>query len=200
MNTSILNAGWVGLTRQKPTIKASVVKLTQQSTAPIPASIPASIPAPQLSLEPLTSAHAQKLLQLMSPIICRGLGIGYIDTLAKAKNFIAGVGSDQKNRLAITHHQYGFIGGLGYRIYAAHDSKSNAMLSYWLGEQWQGQGYAYNALTLLFKQLKAQGVECFKAQVYGFNLPSQKLLKKLGFCCQQDSGGDMACLDFQRSE
>lgn len=88
----------------------------------------------------------------MNPTICRGLAIDLIDTLAKAEDFIAGIGSDQKFRLAIIHHKHGFIGALGYRIYTTPPNKLTAMFSYWLGEQWQGNGYAYNALTLLFKK------------------------------------------------
>ena len=54
-------------------------------------------------------------------------------------------------------------------------------LSYYLDKNYQGQGYMYEALKLIIKELFEQGIEVISARVFVDNTASKKLLIKLGF-------------------
>lgn len=54
-------------------------------------------------------------------------------------------------------------------------------LSYYLDERFQGQGYMYEALELVIKELFKQGIDVISARVFVDNVASKKLLIKLGF-------------------
>lgn len=54
-------------------------------------------------------------------------------------------------------------------------------LSYYLDENYQGQGYMYEALKLVIKELFDQGIEVVSARTFASNTASKELLIKLGF-------------------
>ena len=54
-------------------------------------------------------------------------------------------------------------------------------ISYYLDESFQSQGYMYEALELLIKELFKQGIEVISARVFADNVASKRLLIKLGF-------------------
>ena len=54
-------------------------------------------------------------------------------------------------------------------------------VGYGLTPAYQKQGYAKEVLTCLFEKLKSAGTERISANIREQNLPSQKLVKKLGF-------------------
>lgn len=54
-------------------------------------------------------------------------------------------------------------------------------LSYYLDENYQGQGYMYEVLKLVIKELFDQGIEVVSARTFASNTASKELLIKLGF-------------------
>jgi RimJ/RimL family protein N-acetyltransferase len=136
-------------------------------------------------LKPLSQDDASAVLNLITVEICRDLAIDPIETLTQAKDFINGVTSMQKWRFAICHHEHGLVGGLSFTVFADDQGRTTATFSYWLGEDHRRRGYAYKALLQLLYAFFQQGVTHFVAQVYPYNIGSQKLLYKLGFSCDQ---------------
>ena len=57
-------------------------------------------------------------------------------------------------------------------------------LSYYLNENYARQGYMYEALTLVVKELFELGCDILSARVFVGNDASKKLLEKLGFVCE----------------
>lgn len=137
----------------------------------------------ELYLMPVVPEMAQTLLPLMSTKICKGLAIDPIKTVNDMRRFISGTYSLQKWRFFIMHGTLGVIGGISFGLIGDKESKMTALLSYWVAEDYQGNGYGFVALSLLMEALKNQGVTHYLAQVYPYNIASQNILKKCGFVC-----------------
>ncbi len=81
--------------------------------------------------------------------------------------------------LAIIHREWGFVGCCHLVMH-----EGTGFLYYWLGKDFRGKGFAFRANRLLL----SAAVDCFGlracyAKVFEHNLPSRKLLEKLGFEC-----------------
>lgn len=134
-----------------------------------------------------TIEHAAMVLELLTPRICRDLAMSDVDSIEKARDFINGVNSDQNWRMLISHYDHGVIGGLSFTLIEGQggeiDGQMTAMFSYWLGEAYRRKGYAVAAVRILLDTFKKNGVRHFLAQVYPYNIGSQKVLEKFNFRC-----------------
>ena len=157
-----------------------------------------------ISLKSVSGEDAPRVLALLTPDISTPLAISPVTNLAQARQFLLGEGTTHKERYGVWHSQAGLIGTLGYGLREGQVEPS-AEISYWLGTAWQGQGYGREALKLLIKHLNKRGVYRYSAQVYGFNIPSQRILQKLGFHCSGANAGvgrneNMLVLNFCRTD
>ena len=74
----------------------------------------------------------------------------------------------------------GVIGLCGWNMHDRH-----AEISFYMGDKTQrGKGYMKNALAMLIDWGFQQGLHRIWAEVYDFNIPSVKLLEKLGFAAE----------------
>lgn len=82
-----------------------------------------------------------------------------------------------RHLFAVMHTDYGFIGSVSMQVF-----DGVGFFYYWLGVDFQGQGYGPAAVNLLL-QLSQQhlGMRCCYAKVYEYNLVSNKAISKLGF-------------------
>lgn len=134
-----------------------------------------------IQLRRIQLSDAPIVKQLMTTDICQTLSISPITTITEAQDFILGKHSNQNIRLGITHKKHGLIGGISYCTQKVNLSQPIILFSYWLGQAYQRKGYTCNALNQLFDQLESKGLTQFIAKVYPSNVPSQNLLRKLGF-------------------
>jgi RimJ/RimL family protein N-acetyltransferase len=134
-----------------------------------------------IELEPLQHFHANKILQLMDQDICRYLGREPCQNLSQAIQYVYDYGSTQPVRFAITHRAFGLIGVISFGI--LNGTQLDAVIGYWIGKQYQNQGYAKQALKLLLIKLKKINVRRVSAEIYPGNLSSEYLLESVGFIC-----------------
>ncbi|WP_298769925.1 GNAT family N-acetyltransferase [uncultured Shewanella sp.] len=139
--------------------------------------------AKEIDLIPAEPTMAKKVLPLMTDVICQRLAIKPIETVKDMACFIQGTYSLQKWRFFILNRSLGIVGGISFGLVGEEKESITALLSYWIGKEYQGQGFATQALSHLMAALKKQQVNHFLAQVYPDNLASQKVLMKLGFTC-----------------
>lgn len=137
--------------------------------------------AKKLVLLPLTALHGNAILALLTEQICLPYAASIPTTLAQAHAFIERQGGNPTQRFAIEHASAGLIGTISYRLATQHSQGESAIISYWIATQQQRQGYAQQALRLLIKHLKQRAIFHLQADVYGSNVASQVLLKKMGF-------------------
>ncbi|WDE01675.1 GNAT family N-acetyltransferase [Thalassomonas actiniarum] len=78
---------------------------------------------------------------------------------------------------AVMHIEWGFIGSVSLEVY-----QGVGFFYYWLGADFQGQGYGPKAVArLLALAQRYFAQDCCYAKVYHHNVPSQKAMAKLGF-------------------
>lgn len=82
-----------------------------------------------------------------------------------------------RHLFAVMHNDYGFIGSVSLQVF-----DGVGFFYYWLGTDFQGQGFGPIAVNLLL-QLGQQhlGMSCCYAKVFEYNLVSDKAISKLGF-------------------
>lgn len=82
-----------------------------------------------------------------------------------------------RHLFAVMHTDYGFIGSVSLQVF-----DGVGFFYYWLGADFQGQGFGPIAVNLLL-QLGQQhlGMSCCYAKVFEYNLISNKAISKLGF-------------------
>lgn len=82
-----------------------------------------------------------------------------------------------RHLFAVMHTDYGFIGSVSLQVF-----DGVGFFYYWLGADFQGQGFGPIAVNLLL-QLGQQhlGMCCCYAKVFEYNLVSNKAISKLGF-------------------
>ncbi len=82
-----------------------------------------------------------------------------------------------RHLFAVNHVEWGLIGSVSLEV-----REGVGFFYYWLGEDFQGQGFGPKAVTLLLKMgtetLAMNG--CY-AKVYDYNIPSHKALQAIGF-------------------
>ncbi|MDE1462182.1 GNAT family N-acetyltransferase [Spartinivicinus poritis] len=134
---------------------------------------------PWLFLQLMVVEDATRVKTLMTDMICNHLGVKPIYSVADAKDFISRKGFAAKKRIAICHSRYGLMGGIGYSI--EQSPNLHAVVSFWLGDGFQGKGYGSKALLLLCNRLQRLVLTHFMAQAYAYNIASQRALCKAGF-------------------
>lgn len=75
------------------------------------------------------------------------------------------------------------IGDVAFRI---HDAGDRATIGYTVDPAHQGHGYATEAVSALLAWLAQRGVTTVDAEPLGDNLPSRRLLERLGFAVVAD--------------
>lgn len=86
----------------------------------------------------------------------------------------------RSDHMFIVMHNNTAIGVIGLCGWNMHDR--HAEISFYVGDtENRGKGYMISALTLLIDWGFRQGLHRIWAEVYAFNIPSVKLLEKLGF-------------------
>jgi ribosomal-protein-alanine N-acetyltransferase len=150
---------------------------------------------PRLALVPLQACHAERLAQLGDdPVIyANTANIPSPYTLAIAHEWIAGRAEEfaqgRNLTLAITLQGSGELVGVGTLILSPRHRR--AMLGYWVGAPYRGNGYALEAMQRLIEfgfndlQLHRIGGQCFKR-----NLASAKVLESLGLRYEGCLAGD----------
>lgn len=83
----------------------------------------------------------------------------------------------ERHLFAVMHTDYGFIGSVSLQVF-----DGVGFFYYWLGTDFQGQGFGPVAVDLLLKHGQQQlGISCCYAKVFEYNLVSDKAISKLGF-------------------
>ncbi|SFD48925.1 GNAT family N-acetyltransferase [Pseudoalteromonas denitrificans] len=139
----------------------------------------------KLQLKPLKSTCPEKTLSLLTADICKKLAINNVSNLEQANSFIQGINTSHTTRFAIFHPENGFVGCICFGI-TQEVSERYANISYFIGEQYQQQGFASQALDLLFEELRKLNITYVTAQVYRYNIGSKRLLIKAGFYLLKD--------------
>ncbi|NEP33137.1 GNAT family N-acetyltransferase [Moorena sp. SIO3B2] len=82
-----------------------------------------------------------------------------------------------KYQFAVNHKYWGFIGSVGLEI-----SQRIGFFYYWLGTDFQGKGYAPQAVTIMLDWASRYlGLRCCFAKAYKHNIRSKKAMEKIGF-------------------
>ncbi len=90
---------------------------------------------------------------------------------------------ERKDHMFMVIHKNCAIGVVGLCDWNMHDR--HAEISFYVGDtENRGKGYMVNALSLLINWGFNQGLHRIWAEVFAFNIPSIKLLEKLGFAVE----------------
>ncbi|MFC4656180.1 GNAT family N-acetyltransferase [Rheinheimera marina] len=85
----------------------------------------------------------------------------------------------ERSRLlfAVIHKDFGLIGSVSLQLF-----HGVGFFYYWLGKDFQGQGFGPVAVDLLLQLgQRYLGMHCCFAKVFSFNLPSKKAILRIGF-------------------
>lgn len=161
---------------QCQTIMGTQVLQPPATTPPNPKALYATLLGPH---------HAQALYRLQrDPELAELAGVECLRSSEHARGWIQQEQSEHKHALAILHPEFGLIG------IAALESPSQAMqpggsrsgrFYYWIGEEYQWQGYGTQAMRLLHQLAAKNGVLHIFSTVDKANVASQRALAKLGY-------------------
>jgi len=132
-----------------------------------------------VSLTPLQFHHvADFIWQYADPAISRLCNLPVFPSAEHWLTWLYLCQQEPARRLfAVMHAEYGFIGSVSLQVF-----DGIGFFYYWLGADFQGQGYGPAAVDVLM-QLGRQylGMQCCYAKVFDYNLVSNKAISKLGF-------------------
>jgi GNAT superfamily N-acetyltransferase len=115
--------------------------------------------------------------RLSSPVVARMARIEQSNSVAEARRWIKReIKARNKTTLAILHPHYGLIGSV-----ALERAGEAAWFYYWIGAEFQNQGYGSQALELLCQFARQNGVSWLYSPVYNNNHRSLRVLRKAGF-------------------
>lgn len=138
-----------------------------------------------LCLQPIASYHAAEILiQLRDPSIANMVQLPELNSQETTELWIADCSKEAEGdkpcrniTLAIIHPQFGFIGSV-----ALHCVAGSAFFYFWIGTDYQGQGFAGRAASLLVKAAKKRlHIKRFFTTVYQHNYRSLKVLTEIGW-------------------
>ncbi len=132
-----------------------------------------------LRLEPLAEHHLLEFKwQYIDPSIASLCNLPDFETDQQWLNWLAQQQAlNDQFTFAVMHDEWGFIGVVSLVI-----EYQCGFFYYWLGKDFQGQGYGPAAINLLLEWgVQHYAIDCCYAKVYQHNLPSQKALEKMGF-------------------
>lgn len=152
-------------------------------TLQLPATTPANPKALFASL--LGPHHALALYRLQrDPELAQLAGVECLRSTEHAREWIQQEQSDRKHVLAILHPDFGLIGVAALecppQALAPGGSRSGRFY-YWIGEEYQWQGYGTQAMRLLHQLASKIGVLHIFSTVDKTNIASQRALAKLGY-------------------
>ena len=178
---------------QAPTIREQLTELRAwqaqcqtilgAQTLQLPATTPTNPKALFASL--LGPHHALALYRLQrDPVLAQLAGVECLRSSEHARAWIQQEQSDQKHVLAILHPEFGLIGIAALECPSqalAPGSSRSGRFYYWIGEEFQWQGYGTQAMRLLHQLASKIGVLHIFSTVDKTNIASQRALAKLGY-------------------
>jgi RimJ/RimL family protein N-acetyltransferase len=132
-----------------------------------------------ISLSPLEEQHISSFSWVYhDPKIAQLCHLPTFEDDQKWFNWLVGNQSDlNKVLFAVNHRQWGFIGSVFLAVH-----QGVGFFYYWLGQDFQGQGFGPQAVNLLLQLGKAHmGMTCCYAKAYKENISSHHAMKKIGF-------------------
>lgn len=131
-----------------------------------------------LMLEPISESHAEACFhQYRDSQIAMMTRLPELPDLAAVSTWIAGRRSEAgRIEYALIHEAFGFVG-----VLSAHRIGEDAFFHFWIGTDFQGQGWAAPALQMFMAQLAHAGVRRIFSAVYPDNIRSLKSLQREGF-------------------
>lgn len=149
----------------------------------LPAITPANPKALYASL--LGPHHALALYRLQrDPELAKLAGVECLRSSEHAREWIQQEQSDRKHVLAILHPDFGLIGVAALECPAQAlqpGGSRSGRFYYWIGEEFQWQGYGTQAMRLLHQLASKIGVLHIFSTVDKTNIASQRALAKLGY-------------------
>lgn len=141
---------------------------------------------PKLMFGSLLGPHqAQALYRLQRhPELCRLTGVECLQSTGHARDWLQREQTDSKHVLAILHPDLGLIGVAALECPAqslASAGSRSGRFYYWIGQDYQHQGYGPQALALLHQLASIKGVQHIFSTVAQTNMASQRALAKLGY-------------------
>lgn len=136
---------------------------------------------PDLCLIPLSHRHLDDFFwQYFDPGISELCCLPEFVSREQWHAWLSGLYSDgDELPLAIIHREWGFVGCCHLVMH-----EGIGFLYYWMGKDFRGQGLAYRANRLLLSAaIESFGLRACYAKVFEHNLPSRRLLERLGFEC-----------------
>jgi len=146
---------------------------------------PTASPAKALYATLLGPHHAQALYRLQrDPKLAELAGVECLQNTEHARAWIQQEQSQHKHILAVLHPEFGLIGIAALecppQALAPQGSRSGRFY-YWIGEEFQWQGYGTQAMKLLHQLAGKIGVLHIFSTVDQANVASQRALAKLGY-------------------
>ncbi|QDQ28514.1 GNAT family N-acetyltransferase [Chitinimonas arctica] len=130
-----------------------------------------------LRLETLHPDHSAAFLwQFRDPAISAMADMPAMAEIAEVENWIKDVEAGQRD-FAVLHSEHGLVGVFSYN----HDQAGHAFVSFWVGCDHQGRGYAGAALAMLLEQARAEGIVALYTSIYPNNIRSRRTLERAGF-------------------
>ena len=137
----------------------------------------------ELVLTPLNKQHLESFSWQYSPSIkalCNLPDFSHDDEWYEwLKNVTEVNGQPHRSIMAfaVIHQEWGFMGSVHLKVI-----NGVGFFFYWLGEDFQGQGFGPRAVNLLLNYgFSYMGMSCCYAKVYQHNEASHKAIKKIGF-------------------
>ncbi len=133
----------------------------------------------------LGSHQAQALYRLQrDPKLAELAGVECLQSTEHAREWIQREQTEHKHILAILHPEFGLIGVAALECPAqalAPEGSRSGRFYYWIGEEFQWQGYGTQAMKLLHQLASKIGVLHIFSTVDQANVASQRALAKLGY-------------------
>jgi RimJ/RimL family protein N-acetyltransferase len=133
----------------------------------------------ELSLQPLGTHYTDEFLhQYRDPSIAVMTSLPSFETLQQFDQWLdEQTALPHKSTYAVVHRTYGLVG-----VVSASRHQRDAFFYFWIGADYQNQGYGQRAATLLFKMLeKTVAIEQVFTSVFEDNSRSLRALAALGF-------------------
>jgi|GEM_PF-1760574 len=131
----------------------------------------------EISLQPLAKHHAVEVFyQTRDPSIAVMTRLPEFDSLEAVEQWIEESSANKsipKHNFAVIHKEFGFVGSV-----ALHCAGEDAFFYFWVGVDYQGEGYGPKAAALLSRAAKrAMGIKQFFTTVYEDNYRSLRALQ-----------------------
>lgn len=141
---------------------------------------------PQALYASLLGPHQARALYRLQrhPALCQLAGVECLQSADRARDWLQQEQDEHKHVLAIFHPNTGLIGVAALecapQAFSSAGSGSGRFY-FWIGQDYQNQGYGPLALALLHQLANIKGVQHIFSTVDQSNLASQRVLAKLGY-------------------